>query len=199
MHEDINDIELLERFSKGDVHAFEEIYNRSNKALYAYITRFIKIPAITEDILQEVFLKVWEVRERINSGLSFKAYLYRICRNKIYKTLRKMASDDVLRLQLSSHLQTETESADIKLQWQQYENAFNTAVSQLPPQRQKIFRLCRQEGYTYAQIAQELNISRNTIKEHMVLSVRFIKEYLLQHTDIRHFLWLPLFELHFYA
>lgn len=194
MRDDINETDLLERFSRGDVHAFKEIYNKSHTTLYAYIIRFVKIPAIGEDILQEVFLKIWEVRARIKSGLSFKAYLYRICRNKIYKVLKKMATDDELRLQLGSHLQNAVNSIEMQLQWQQYETAFNTAVSKLPSQRQKVFRLCRQEGYTYEKVAQELNISRNTVKEHMVLAVRFIKEYLLQHTDIKHFLWLLLFE-----
>jgi RNA polymerase sigma-70 factor (ECF subfamily) len=78
----------------------------------------------------------------------------------------------------------EAREADVQLQWQQYEQILQTAVNQLPPQRQNIFKLCRQEGKKYEEVAAELHISRNTVKEHMVLAVRSIKDYVYQHTDI---------------
>lgn len=185
MNKDLYDeIELLHRLKAGDTGAYLHIYNKYHPALYVYVLRFVKVPELAEDVLQEVFLKIWEIRERIDPTLSFSAYLYRISRNSVFKLIKKMATDEDLRVQVQYQISKTVEEADLKLQWQQYEQILNAAIGQLPPQRQKIFKLCRQEGKKYEEVAEELNISRNTVKEHMVLAVKFIKDYVYRHAGI---------------
>lgn len=179
------EIELLHLLKAGNADAYFQLYNKYHRVLYAYVLGFIKIPELAEDVLQEVFLKIWEIRERIDPTLSFKAYLYRISRNKVFKLLKKITADDELRIQVAYHISEAIEDADLKIQWQQYEQILRAAINLLPPQRQKIFKLCRQEGKKYEEVAEELNISRNTVKEHMVLAVKSIKEYVFQHADIQ--------------
>jgi RNA polymerase sigma-70 factor (family 1) len=179
------EIELLRLLKAGDINAYIQLYNKYHPALYAYVIRFIKVPELAEDLLQEVFLKIWEIRARIDPTLSFKAYLYRISRNSVFKMLKKITAEDELRIQVAHHISETIEDADLKLQWQQYEQILQAAIDLLPPQRQKIFKLCRQEGKKYEEVAAELNISRNTVKEHMVLAVKSIKEYVSRHADIQ--------------
>jgi len=174
---------LLEELKDGNSTTFLELYNRYHPGLYHYVIRFIKVPALAEDVLQDVFLKIWEIRKTINPDLSFQAYLYRISRNCVFKLIKKIASDENLRLKIMQQLQKNVTGADIKMQWKEYEELFNYAIAQLPPQRQKVFRLCREEGKTYEQAAAELGISRNTVKEHMVMAMKFVKEQFL-HYDI---------------
>ncbi|HVW61355.1 MAG TPA: RNA polymerase sigma-70 factor [Puia sp.] len=174
---------LLQRLRLGENDAFLELYNIYHSALYNYVLRFVKIPAIAEDILQDTFLKIWEIRDRIDPDLSFKAYLYRICRNNVFKLVKKIAGDESLRLRVMLQFRQGVSDADLKVRWQQYEEILHTAIDQLPPQRQRVFMLCREEGLTYDQAAAELGISRNTVKEHMVLAMKFIKEYFQHHGD----------------
>lgn len=174
---------VLLKLQQGDSDAFLALYNHYHSALYHYILRFVKSPAIAEDVLQDVFLKIWEIKNRINPELSFKAYLYRICRNSVFKLLKKMAVDENLRVEVMQQLTQSVADADLKLLWQQYESILQTAINNLSPQRQKVFRLCREEGKTYEQVANELGISRNTVKEHMVLAMKLIKEHFEQYGD----------------
>lgn len=178
------EVKLLKLLRAGDADAFQQLYNKYHAALYAYIIRFVKIPALAEDVLQDVFIKIWEIRKNVDPTLSFQAYLYRISRNSVFKLIKKIAADKELRNELASYMNAGAKEADVQLQWHQYEQILETAVNQLPPQRQNIFKLCRHEGKKYEEVAAELHISRNTVKEHMVLAVRFIKDYVYQHADI---------------
>jgi RNA polymerase sigma-70 factor (family 1) len=174
---------LLLRLKNDDEEAYMQLYDHYHPPLYGYILRFVKVPALAEDVLQDVFLKLWEIRHRINPELSFNAYLYRISRNLVFKMMKKISGDEELRLGLMHQLSNTTEESDLKLQWKQYEIILIAAINQLPPQRQKIFRLCREQKKTYDEAAAELGISRNTVKEHMVLAVKAIKEYFKKHGD----------------
>jgi RNA polymerase sigma-70 factor (family 1) len=176
--------DLLKGLQEGRSNAFLELYTKYHPALYHYVLRFVKVPAIAEDILQEVFLTIWRIRKTVDPDLSFRAYLYRISRNIVFKLMKKAASDENLRLKLMRQLQQNVTDSDVKLLWHEYEETFYDAVAQLPLQRQKVFRLCREEGKTYEQVAAELGISRNTVKEHMVKAMKSIKEYFHQHCDI---------------
>jgi RNA polymerase sigma-70 factor (family 1) len=181
--ETYNEQSVLLRLQMGDSDAFLELYNQYHGPLYHYVLRFVKSPAIAEDVLQDVFLKIWEIKGRIDPNLSFKAYLYRICRNSVFKLLKKMAVDESLRVEVMQQLTQSVADADLKLLWQQYEAILQTAINNLSPQRQKVFRLCREEGKTYEQVANELGISRNTVKEHMVLAMKLIREHFEQYGD----------------
>lgn len=175
---------LLKRLKEDDTSAFMQLYDHYHRPLYVYILRFVKIPGTAEDILQDVFLKVWEVRDRIKPDVSLNAYLYKISRNKVYKLLKEIGKSEETRFKFLQQLGNYVEAPHLQLQWKQYHEVLQQAISQLPPQRQRVFKLCREQGKTYDQAATELGISKNTIKEHMVAATRFIKEHISRHTDI---------------
>ena len=175
---------LLKRLKEGDTTAFIQLYDHYHHPLYIFILRFVKVPEYAEDVLQDVFLKIWEIRERINPDLSFNAYLYKISRNKVFKLLKKIVTDNAMQTQLMNQLEIATEAPHLKLQWKQYNDLLHKAVDQLPPQRQKVFKLCREQGKTYDEAAAELGISKNTIKEHMVAAMKSIKEYIFLHGEL---------------
>ncbi len=175
--------EVLFQIKQGNQKAFMSLYDDYHAQLYSYIIKFVKVPAFAEDLLQEVFLKVWETRSKIKPHLSFNAYLYKICRNKAYDFIKEMAADKQLRATLIHYLTGGVNSVDTDLLSRQYEIVVQGAVDNLPPQRRTIFNLCRQEGKKYEEVAQLLHISRNTVKEHMVLAVRSIRDYVAKNTD----------------
>lgn len=174
--------EVLLRMIEGDESAFTTIYRHYHPALYIYLLRFCKIPGLAEDLVHDVFLKVWEIRDRINPELPFTGYLYRIARNHAFKTLKKIANDETLQEQLLQHLQVP--GPEQLVREKEYDRLFHEALSRLGPQRLNVFRLCRQEGKSYDEAAAILGISRNAVKKHMVLSMRFIYDYIYRHGDL---------------
>lgn len=179
---------LIRELKTGSSSAFMELYNRYHSPVYTFVLRIVKVPSVAEDILQEVFLKIWTIRERLQPERSIQAYLYRISRNLSWKMLKKMAADSELRLMLLNELNHSVSDADTRARWMEYEKLLTSAIDRLPPQRQKIFRLCRLEGMSYKDVSCELNISTNTVKEHMVLATRSIREYLSRYVEIIFFL-----------
>ncbi len=176
--------EVLYRMRGGDESAFSTIYRHYHPGLYVYLLRFCKVPSLAEDLVHDVFLKVWEIRDRINPELSFGGYLYRIARNHVLKTIHKLADDHELRAQLYAQLQERETANQVDVHTREYERLFREAVAGLTVQRQNVFRLCRQEGKSYEEAAAILGISRNAVKKHMVLSMRFIQDYIYRHGDI---------------
>lgn len=179
------DRELVIRMKQGDETAFTAIYRQLHPSLYVYMLRFCKMPSLAEDLVHDVFLRIWEIRDRINPDLPFMGYLYRIARNHTFKTLQKLATDRTLREQLLSHIaKQESEQPEQLVRAKEYDRLFHEALNHMPPQRLNVFRLCRQEGRSYDEAAAILGISRNAVKKHMVLSMRFIQNYVFRYGDV---------------
>lgn len=177
--------EVLLRMMQGDESAFTKIYRHYHASLYVYLLRFCKIPSLAEDLVHDVFLKVWEIRDRINPELSFSGYLYRIARNHVIKTIDKLATDKNLRNQLLNQLDDISNAQpEQQVRAKEYDRLFHEALVRMPPQRLNVFKLCRQEGKSYDEVALLLGISRNAVKKHMVLGMRFIYDYVHRHGDI---------------
>ena len=179
------DTELLTFIRTGDEAAFTEIYDRYHKGVYYYLLGFVKDPLLAEDLVNEVFIKVWEIRDRLHIEASFGAYLYRTCHNRATNTLKKIASDNRLRQRVIDHLQTIT-AHDLPLpgELEAYDRLLDAALDTLPPQRRKVFELCRQQGKTYEEAASELGISANTVKDHMSHALKTLRAFLKDNGEI---------------
>ncbi|MEP7257803.1 MAG: RNA polymerase sigma-70 factor [Flavitalea sp.] len=176
-----NEEALLERLKAGDEAAFTEVYNRYHRGIFAYVLDFVKVSEMAEDLTHEVFMKIWEVREHLTINSSFSGYLYRVSHNKAIDALKKMAKDKALHTEAFTWTKSRLQEFNKdKEQARRYEDLYLEAVSVLPPQRQKIFILCREQGKTYEEAATELGISRNTAKQHMILAMRFLRNYLIE-------------------
>lgn len=172
------DTQLLELLGSGDESAFTELYNRYHGPLYHYLLHFVKSPNLAEDLVHEVFLKLWAMRNRLQVNTSLSAYLYRICHNMGLDALKEIARDRTLRHEVLEWLRPVTDERDADVAAQ--EELLAAAVAKLPPQRQRVFQLVRLEGKTYEEAARELGISRNTIKEHMVHSLKALRGYVAE-------------------
>ncbi len=174
----IMDFQLLDRLKTGDEAAFTELYERYHKRVYAYLLSFVKQPHLAEDIVHEVFMKLWEARERIAVTVSFSAYLYRISRNKAIDTLKKISVDEALRKEILRTLSPLVAGTDPDFRKSaRFEALYRDALASLSPQRKKVFLLCKEQGWSYEEAALELGISRNTVKDHIVESMRFLRSY----------------------
>jgi len=175
---------LLEELSQGQEHAFTFLYNRYSGKLYTRILRIVKCEETAKEILQDIFMKVWELRSRTDSERSFRSYIYRIAENRIFDHFRKAARDKRLANQLIASAMTFYSPVEDAALGSDNLQLVQKAIDQLPPVRKQVFTLCKLEGKTYEEISVLLSISTSTVSDHIVKANRALKNYLLQHPDI---------------
>jgi RNA polymerase sigma-70 factor (ECF subfamily) len=166
---------LLLAIKCDDPEAFKKIYQRYRLKVYYFSLRFLKNKEEAEEVVQEVFIKIWNNRKQINETLSFNSYLFTIAKNHIFNLnrnkLNHQAFIDFI-MPFCSETENNTEEAVIS---KDLENHLNNAINTLPPQRKKIFKKSREEGLTYPQIASELNISEKTVESQIRLAIKWLK------------------------
>lgn len=185
MGADINEEESLLKLLKGGSEAaFTRLYQLYVRRLYAKTLKMVHDEDIAQEIIQDIFLKIWERRSQIDPAKSFKAYLYTIGVNLVYDHFRKLAKDTALQnTLLSAAEQDYTCQEDIVISQEQLA-LIQGAIEQLSPQRKRVYMMCKLDGKTYAEVSRELNISLSTIQDHMVKANIVLKNYLKNHPDM---------------
>lgn len=176
--------ELLEQLRSGSEAAFTKVYRLYSAQLFKKILRMVYDEDIAKELLQDLFMKIWEGREKIDPSRSFKSFLYAVGINLVYDHFRKTAKTNVMIARLIStavEQYTHTEEGIIE---KENMDIINSAVQKLPPQRKRVFVLCKLEGKSYAEVSKELNISSSTIHDHMVKANCLIRKYLQNHPDM---------------
>ena len=169
--------ELLLLLLNGSEQAFEKIYKLYSNRLYGNLLKLVKSEAEAQEILQDVFLKVWHNRQSIDIEKSFRSYLFKIAENKVYDFFRKVARDKKREARLISLGTNEYVPVDELLQSDKKSAVLQKAIDSLPPQRQQVFRLCKLEGRSYKEVSELLGISLSTISDHIVKATKSIRDY----------------------
>ncbi|MBL7767521.1 MAG: RNA polymerase sigma-70 factor [Flavipsychrobacter sp.] len=181
-HSELSDNELFRLVGQGDHVIFEKIVTRFNPRLYSFACKMSKSDLWAEEIVQEVWVQVWLGRERIADLANPTSYLFTIAAHKIIDSLRKNKKELKAQYLLSQELNYYEECRsgyDVKLA----QKIINQSIQQLPAQRQKVFELKYLEGYNYEQIANNLGISKNTVRNHMVKALESLRTTILQNDE----------------
>lgn len=181
---DDQDIFLVRELIAGKEKAFKKLYEKYRWDIYAYSRSLLKSDANAEEIVQDVFLKVWLNCENLNPELSFKSYLFTIARNLAYNSLSKAANSKTLREELFYKSQKASNSTADTILDSDYESMKNQAVENLSPKRKVIFQMSRNEGKSYEEISQELDISVSTVKTQMSKALESIRGFLHMNSDL---------------
>lgn len=180
-----DDRKWVEALKANESKGLHYLYEKYHAALYYYALDFVKSPAQAQDVVQEVFVKVWEGRAQLKPELSFKAYLFCISKNHIINQLRRTSREIKAKQYFANHMVTHHNQAEDEVIYSDYEAIADKALDGLPPKRKMVFTLHRIEGKKYDEIAASLNISKNTVRDHIVKAEKAIKKYFaLQQTDI---------------
>jgi RNA polymerase sigma-70 factor (ECF subfamily) len=172
-----NEKELLAQLLLGNQQAFEIIYNQYSARLYGNLLKMVKSDAEAQEILQDVFLKVWTNRQQIDIEQSFRAYLFKIVENKVYDFFRKAARDKKRAAHLMATASAGYMHIEEMLLTKENASLLGKAIESLPPQRQQIFRLCKLEDKSYKEVSELLGISVSTISDHIVKATKSIRLY----------------------
>lgn len=167
--------ELLIRLIEGDSKAFEAIYNFYVERVYYFSYRYLKNAEDTEEIVQEVFTKIWENRKNIKIDMSFSGYLLTTAKNTIFNEHRKKVNHQAYCTYIIHYLQSNMHNVEKEIIYKDLMELVEKTIKKLPPKRQEIFRLGRMQGFSHKEIAEKLSISEKTIETHMRLALRDIK------------------------
>lgn len=176
--------DLLARLRQGDERAFSKLYSTCFRPLYRRIFSLVKEEAVTDELVQDLFLKLWQKREEIDPEQSFEAYLFTIAQHLVYDYYRKIAKDKRLIARLLLNATDYYLHSDVLLENKENRQIVMEAVQQLSPQRKAVFTCCKLEGKSYEETSEELGISVATVNSHMTQSLKTVREYLLKNYDV---------------
>lgn len=170
--------QLFRLLAQGSEPAFRSIFEQYRERLLFTVLRLVKIPAVAEEIVQDVFVSIWVNQKKFTDIADPESYIFTIAYNRIYTVLKKTAKENQLLEELLYFMQQEQFSLHDTILANESKALVEAAIESLPPQRKLVFQLSRNEGLTHDQIAQRLDISRNTVRNHIIEAMRDIRKYL---------------------
>lgn len=167
--------------SGGDQQAFNEIFGRFKLKLYSYLHKITGSHEQAEDIVQEVFIKVWEHRATMGEIENLNAWLFRVAQNKAINSFKKWARDRKLIEELLSYNPSSgvnaMDAADYSVTIKEAEKIIHQGIEHLTPQQKLIYKMSREEGLKHEEIAEQLGLSAGTVKNHMIRALRTLRDY----------------------
>lgn len=175
--------EILLRLKAGDELALQELMSRYKGPLAVSMSRLIKSREDIEELLQELFLRVWRNRGNLDTE-RYRGYLYKIAENLVYDRLRKAAREKRLSVDYFTHIIEAYSHIEEGIFGKEMLEVLQRGIQQLPEQRRKVFELCKIEGKSYEEVSQLLSISVSTVNSHITNANASIKAYFKQHPEL---------------
>ena len=171
---------LLQRLIEGDARAFEEIYRQYHARVYGFIWHFTKDAATSEELTQQFFVRLWERRGQLHATHGFENQLFAIARNLTIDALRRQAREHRLYAAYEERVASPRNHTEEAVWAAEVQERAEAAIAALPPRRREIFRLSREEGLTYPEIAQRMGISIKTVEAQMTKALQSLRTQLGQ-------------------
>ncbi|RZK78449.1 MAG: RNA polymerase sigma-70 factor [Pedobacter sp.] len=169
------DDELAALLRQGDQAAYTEIFTRYNKVLYSHVYNKLRLKEEAYDIVHDVFYALWAKREQNTPNSNLIGYLFKAVRYKVADFLSHKQVEDKYVTSLQSFINEQPAYTDYKVREQQLKDIIEQEISALPERMQLIFRMSRYEEKTHRQIAEELNLSEETVKDQVKKALRILR------------------------
>ena len=165
---------LLQKLANGDQYAYAWVYKNYCRKVFDYAMLMTRNEAMSEDVVQEVFLKLWQHREKLRTVENFNSYLFTLYRNHIWDVLKGQQKEISVRHAYYRDAAIPEMTVDDIIDYKERQQVIARAVKQLPQKRQLIYKLIRERGWRRQEIAKELKIAPNTVKVQMQKALRFL-------------------------
>lgn len=171
--------ELLYRLSKGSEQAFNQIYNCYSGTIFNTLMTYVQDPEEAKEILQQIFIKIWERRAVMAQVTNLNEYLFITTRNSVYNYFNRLSRQATLRLGFIDHQHTiSVADPGQEIGEKEFFHMWLEAVSQLPPQQRQVYQWIEQQDWTLDQASVELKLSKATVKKHLELGRRSVRSFL---------------------
>jgi RNA polymerase sigma-70 factor (ECF subfamily) len=178
-----NEKQLLTQVSQGDRQAFQIFYKACYPLVQRYILLFEPSPHILDELTQDVFVRIWEKRDRLGAIESFKGYLFLVTRNVVFNFIRALKVRQKVK-ELDESSSPPANDLENELLFKQYYEIAVQAMNKLPPGRRKVLKMSIDDGLSLDEIATELKISRSGVKKQLYAATAYVRQYLQEHGEI---------------
>lgn len=170
--------ELILLLKQSNQEAFTTLYKKYWKQVYNFSRLYLTSQSVAEEVVQEVFIKVWESRDFMREGDNFKGLLFIITRNLIFNMHRKNLNEDFYKMTILSAMEN---SYDIEeeIDAKNLSEYIDLLIADLPPRRREIFNLSRKENKSYKEISQLLGVSEKTVENQIGEALKFLRKNLI--------------------
>lgn len=167
---------LISRLMNSDRIAFKQLFDKYSVRIYYFTIRYLKNKEEAEEVTQDVFVRIWNKRFELKPELSFSSYLFTIAKNATIDTLRKRQKEFMFKEELSPVINSCDPDSHKQIEYKELKNIVKISIAALPVKRKQIYLMSRDEGLTYKQIAEKLNISIKTVESHMRLALQQLRK-----------------------
>jgi RNA polymerase sigma-70 factor (family 1) len=169
------DKKLVEQLRDGSKDAFHMLYSEYGPQIHAFALSYLKNNADAEELLQDVFLKIWEMHCSVDAEKNFRSFLFRISINLIYDFIRRKNIQRAYLDYFDSDLRPQSDNTWEEVIYNDMLDNLQKLVSSMPKQRRRIFRMSKEEGLSNEEIARKLGLSQRTVESHLYFAVAFLK------------------------
>lgn len=170
--------ELIILLQQNDEQALRALYERHVKPLHYFILRIAKSKQLAEDVVQDVFLKIWDNRNQINPAQPFKTFLYTVAKRHLLNLLKRIQHETLILDEMRRYTAPIEHTTELQLDYSESNELLNEAIEKLPPQCKAVFQRVKIQGMAYKEAAADLGIMEGTVHAQMVKALRLIKEYI---------------------
>ncbi len=161
----------------GNRLSFENVYLQYKDRVFFYALKITRSEELAEEIVQDVFVKIWTNRDKIDPKYNFSSFVFKVTHNHAINVLKRVAYERVAREKISKTSKNRITDTEDSVVFNDYMVIMNKAVKALPPKRKSIFDMSRNKGISHDEIAEMMGISKNTVKSQLVKATKFIKNY----------------------
>ena len=175
---------ILRRMIEGDENAFKYFFDAYYDDLCNFVNSYLRDESLSEDVVQSIFIYLWEKKDSLPANCSIKSYLYTASKNKSLNQLRNAKNKNRIMGELLTQPELiSDEEANLFLEFEELKSIISDAVDVLPSQCKIIYQLSRNEGMTNKEIAERLGITTKTVENQMTIAIRKMKDFLQPYRD----------------
>lgn len=173
---------FFKTLADGDASGFEAFFNLYKKRVFGVALKMLKSETEAEEIVQDVFLSIWQSRAKLGEINDPEAYLFTITYNAVYAKLKKIAQNQQLLHSVVQHLVQKQNTTEETIAAHESERLINEAIQQLPAQQRTVYELNKLAGWSYYEIAEQLQLSQNTVRNHLSAATKTVRTILRKWT-----------------
>ena len=178
-----NEQQLLGELKSGNEEAFTLLYHEYSGPMYYNVLKMVKDETLTEEIVQDIFTKIWQKREALNIEVSFASYIYRVAQNSVIDSFRKLSRNRELMAKFKKLSSCNYQHVEEEVCFKESDLLLQKAINTLPPQQKKVYQLCELEGCTYKDTAFRMDIGHQTVKEYLSKARLTVRTFLEKNID----------------
>lgn len=179
-----NERELLKLVAASDKNAFTQVYNNYRNKIYSIAFELTESSVVAEEIVQDVFLKIWVKRTTLDEVTHFRAYLFTITRNYVFTALKRIARQETIEVNAMQDAPLYYHDTENRVLNNEYTRLIQAAIDRLPEQQRQVYNLIKKEGLKREEAAAALRLSPETVKTHLAQAMRSIRTYCLARLDV---------------